>query len=72
MAKTLLPLLLAPILLGACRSPEGRNAMSEVACCCGTPEGAFDGCACADCVGGEGSSDNPDCACAPVDFEEAN
>lgn len=54
--------------LAACTSKQ-LNSFSEVPCTCGSAEAAFEGCACGDCMDGEGNVDNPECCCAAMSFE---
>lgn len=70
MKRTLLPLAACALALAACRSPRGRDAMADVPCICGSFEAALEGCGCALCASGEGNPENPDCACAGIEFVE--
>lgn len=38
-------------------------------CICGTPEAAMEGCACPQCMGGDGGPESPDCVCDPIQVE---
>jgi hypothetical protein len=56
--------------LGACKSPSDKGSFADVPCTCGTPEAAIDGCSNSRCISGEGTPDNPDCVCSPIDLED--
>ncbi len=65
-------MMLAVLSLGACSSDGTYNRMGDDAaseCICGTPEADVDGCFCAACANGEGTSVNPLCTCCSLKAE---
>lgn len=55
--------------LSSCKMFSNEASGEAIACNCGTPEADLEGCACSNCMGGDGNSDNPDCVCGPLSFE---